>query len=236
MPKVTMIIRAKAGSELEVLNEVKAVEGVEDVSLGLDGEVCAVVNADTIEKLKQITTWKIRTIANIISTTTKVAEEPSNSKAKSPLMEAIEMLKELSDQKFERVIQLLLEKSFLDSDQYDLENIVESTESSKQIVQSASLLLRWLVWKNLSGDLTVNSFKEILSNNTCQFSQSKINILFKLYEAQRNELRFTLLFNMVKELSSRIDNTSKELKDLYGHVLDVCSSTKEEVKKLAVEK
>ncbi|MBS7624992.1 Lrp/AsnC ligand binding domain-containing protein [Candidatus Bathyarchaeota archaeon] len=76
MPIAFVLINAEIGSEGEVLNELKKVEGVEEAySVYGVYDVIAKVKAESMEKLKDIVTWKIRRINKVRSTLTMIVIE-----------------------------------------------------------------------------------------------------------------------------------------------------------------
>jgi len=67
------LINAEIGSEGEVLNELKKVEGVEEAySVYGVYDVIAKVTADSMDKLKDIVTWRIRRLNKVRSTLTMI--------------------------------------------------------------------------------------------------------------------------------------------------------------------
>ncbi|MEM1507512.1 MAG: Lrp/AsnC ligand binding domain-containing protein [Candidatus Bathyarchaeia archaeon] len=76
MPIAFVLINAEIGSEGEVLNELKKVEGVEEAySVYGVYDIVAKVRAESMEKLKDIVTWKIRRINKVRSTLTMIVIE-----------------------------------------------------------------------------------------------------------------------------------------------------------------
>ncbi|MEM1607493.1 MAG: Lrp/AsnC ligand binding domain-containing protein [Candidatus Bathyarchaeia archaeon] len=76
MPIAFVLINAEIGSEGEVLNELKKVEGVEEAySVYGVYDIVAKVKAESMEKLKDIVTWKIRRINKVRSTLTMIVIE-----------------------------------------------------------------------------------------------------------------------------------------------------------------
>ncbi len=61
MPTAFVLINTEIGSESDVLKELKKVEGVEEASAVYGVyDIVARVKADTMDKLKEIVTWRIR--------------------------------------------------------------------------------------------------------------------------------------------------------------------------------
>jgi DNA-binding Lrp family transcriptional regulator len=76
MPIAFVLINAEIGSEGEVLNELKKVEGIEEAySVYGVYDIIAKVKADSMEKLKDIVTWKIRRLNKVRSTLTMIVIE-----------------------------------------------------------------------------------------------------------------------------------------------------------------
>lgn len=73
MPIAFVLINAEIGSESEVLAELKKVEGV-DEAYSVYGvyDVIAKVKADSMDKLKDIVTWRVRRLNKVRSTLTMI--------------------------------------------------------------------------------------------------------------------------------------------------------------------
>ena len=76
MPKAFVLINVDSGSEEEVLGEIKKIEGVEEAyySYGVY-DVIIKVAADSMEKLRETVTQKVRTIDRVRSTLTLIMME-----------------------------------------------------------------------------------------------------------------------------------------------------------------
>ena len=76
MPKAFVLINVESGSEQEVLDELKKVEGVEEgyFSYGVY-DIITKIKADSMEKLKDLVTRKVRTISRVRSTLTLIMME-----------------------------------------------------------------------------------------------------------------------------------------------------------------
>ena len=73
MPIAFVLINAEIGSEGEVLAELKKVEGIEEAySVYGVYDVIAKVKADSMDKLKDIVTWRIRRLNKVRSTLTMI--------------------------------------------------------------------------------------------------------------------------------------------------------------------
>ena len=73
MPIAFVLINAEIGSESEVLAELKKVEGIEEAySVYGVYDVIAKVKADTMDKLKDVVTWRIRRLNKVRSTLTMI--------------------------------------------------------------------------------------------------------------------------------------------------------------------
>lgn len=76
MPIAFVLINAEIGSEGEVLNELRKVEGVEEAySVYGVYDIVAKVRAESMEKLKDIVTWRIRRLNKVRSTLTMIVIE-----------------------------------------------------------------------------------------------------------------------------------------------------------------
>jgi len=159
------------------------------------------------------------------------------------LIENIESLKAVPDEKFDRLIGTVLTRYFFDWEQLEIVEVAKETETTSDIVKSTIELIKALAYKNLAGDLSLKSFAFILSEQY-QYPQTKIDIITKHYEVNKAEIRSTLLFTFLKDLNSKLEGSGylpeisarlADLKTLYGHVLDVTTSTREAVSKLSVD-
>jgi len=71
MPTAFVFINTEPASMPEVLKKVKAVEGVEEAEMVYGVyDIVAKVKAETMDNLKQIITFKIRMLANVLTTQT----------------------------------------------------------------------------------------------------------------------------------------------------------------------
>ena len=76
MPKAFVLMNAELGSEDSLVSELKKLESVKEVY-----QVCGVydivaqVEADTMEKVKETITWKLRKINGVKSTLTMIVME-----------------------------------------------------------------------------------------------------------------------------------------------------------------
>ena len=83
MPIAFVLINAEIGSEGEVLNELKKVEGIEEAySVYGVYDIIAKVGAETMEKLKDIVTWRIRRLNKVRSTLTMIVIQEMTKTAK----------------------------------------------------------------------------------------------------------------------------------------------------------
>jgi len=76
MPKAYVLINCDLGAEEFVISQLKEIDLVKEVQ-GVFGayDIVGVVEADTVESLRDIITWKIRKIEKIRSTLTLMAIE-----------------------------------------------------------------------------------------------------------------------------------------------------------------
>ena len=71
MPAAFIVINAEMGSEEEVLDELKKLEGVKEAYLVYGVyDIIAKVEADSMEELKDTVTWKVRKINKVRNTLT----------------------------------------------------------------------------------------------------------------------------------------------------------------------
>ena len=76
MPRAFVLINVESGAEQEVVNELKKIEGVEEAyfSYGVY-DIITKIKADSMEKLKDLVTRKVRTISRVRSTLTLIMME-----------------------------------------------------------------------------------------------------------------------------------------------------------------
>ncbi len=76
MPRAFVLINVESGSEDEVLKELKAIEGVEEgyFSYGVY-DLITKIRADSMDKLKELVTRRIRTLSKVRSTLTLIMME-----------------------------------------------------------------------------------------------------------------------------------------------------------------
>jgi len=76
MPKAFVLINVESGSEEEVLKQIKKIAGVEEAyySYGVY-DIIAKIKAETMERLRETVTQKMRTISKVRSTLTLIIME-----------------------------------------------------------------------------------------------------------------------------------------------------------------
>jgi DNA-binding Lrp family transcriptional regulator len=76
MPRAFVLINVESGSEDEVLKELKSIEGVEEAyfSYGVY-DLITKIRADSMDKLKELVTRRIRTLSKVRSTLTLIMME-----------------------------------------------------------------------------------------------------------------------------------------------------------------
>lgn len=76
MPLSFVLINAEIGSEDEVLQELKKISNVKEayVVYGVY-DIVAKVEADSMDKLKEVVTWKVRRLDKVRSTLTMIVVE-----------------------------------------------------------------------------------------------------------------------------------------------------------------
>jgi len=76
MPTAFVLVNTEIGSEADVLKDLKKVEGV-DEAFAVYGvyDIIARVKSDTMDKLKEIVTWRIRRLDKVRSTLTMIVVE-----------------------------------------------------------------------------------------------------------------------------------------------------------------
>lgn len=78
MPKAFVLINAELGAEDSLIRELKSVENVTEVYVVYGVyDVVAKIEGDTMEKVKETITWKIRRLEKVRSTLTMIVVEGS---------------------------------------------------------------------------------------------------------------------------------------------------------------
>jgi len=78
MEKAFILINTEIGSEADVLKKLKKVEGINEAFLVYGVyDIIARVKADTMDKLKEIVTWRIRRLDKVRSTLTMIVVKKS---------------------------------------------------------------------------------------------------------------------------------------------------------------
>jgi DNA-binding Lrp family transcriptional regulator len=76
MPIAFVLINAEIGSEEEVLNSLKGVEGVKEAYIVYGVyDIVAKIEAETMDKLKDVVTWHIRRLNKVRSSLTMIVVE-----------------------------------------------------------------------------------------------------------------------------------------------------------------
>lgn len=76
MPLAFVLINAEIGGEQEVIKALKTIKNVKEAHLVYGVyDIVAKVEADTMDKLKEIITWNIRRLDKVRSTLTMIAME-----------------------------------------------------------------------------------------------------------------------------------------------------------------
>jgi len=76
LPLAFVLINSEIGAEDEVLKALRQVEGVEEAYLVYGVyDIVAKVRAESMDKLREIVTWKIRRLSRVRSTLTMVVVE-----------------------------------------------------------------------------------------------------------------------------------------------------------------
>ncbi len=76
MPKAFVLINVETGSEEEVVAELRKIQGIEEAyfSYGVY-DIITKIKADSMERLKEMVTHKVRTISKVRSTLTLIMTE-----------------------------------------------------------------------------------------------------------------------------------------------------------------
>ena len=79
MPSAFVLINTEIGAEAEVLKALKNVEGIAE-AYAVYGvyDIIAKVTAESMDKLKEIVTWRVRRLDKVRSTLTMIVVEESS--------------------------------------------------------------------------------------------------------------------------------------------------------------
>ena len=76
MPKAFVLINAELGAEDALIKELKSIENVTEVYVVYGVyDIVARIESDTMEKVKETITWKIRRLERVRSTLTMIVVE-----------------------------------------------------------------------------------------------------------------------------------------------------------------
>ncbi|GIU71914.1 MAG: AsnC family transcriptional regulator [Candidatus Nitrosocaldaceae archaeon] len=76
MPKAFVLINADIGAEEQLVQELKKIENVTEVYAVYGAyDIIAKVESDSMDKVKETITWKIRRLDNVRSTLTMIVVE-----------------------------------------------------------------------------------------------------------------------------------------------------------------
>ncbi len=76
MPKAFVLINADIGAEEQLVQELKSIENVTEVYAVYGAyDIIAKVESDSMDKVKETITWKIRRLDNVRSTLTMIVVE-----------------------------------------------------------------------------------------------------------------------------------------------------------------
>lgn len=76
MPMAYVLINADLGAEEQLVKELKSIENVKEVYVVYGVyDIVAKIQADTMEKVKETITWKIRRLEKVRSTLTMIVVE-----------------------------------------------------------------------------------------------------------------------------------------------------------------
>jgi len=120
-----------------------------------------------------------------------------------------EALKKLPDNVFKKVINTIATDFFLDWRRYNQAKISKKLSVDENIIRSAMILMRDnIVWEHLRGHLSVQGLQEKFSKEY-GYSSAKVDILVKVLTNYRDELRFSLMFGTIQDMSREVSNLTK---------------------------
>ena len=77
MPSAFVLINAEIGSEDELLKELKKIPNMKEAHTVYGVyDIVVKIEAETMEKLKELVTWKVRRLDKVRSTLTMIVMEP----------------------------------------------------------------------------------------------------------------------------------------------------------------
>jgi DNA-binding Lrp family transcriptional regulator len=78
MPMAFVFMNIDAGGEQEVLKELRSIQNVKEAYLVYGVyDLVARIEAETMDKLKEIVTWRVRRLDKVRSTLTTIVMEPA---------------------------------------------------------------------------------------------------------------------------------------------------------------
>lgn len=76
MPTVYLLINCELGSEKETINEIMKLPDIKEVNHVIGGyDIIVKLQSDSMARLKETITWKVRRIGSVRSTLTMIANE-----------------------------------------------------------------------------------------------------------------------------------------------------------------
>lgn len=130
------------------------------------------------------------------------------------LISSVQALSQISDQAFERLISELMQTFWLDWDHYDQAKVADKTGTNMVLVQSAVILLRdGFIWNNMYGEMTMDSFVRILSNEY-GYSQRKTDVIARSFEKHDVDIRFANMFRKIRDLEDELKKANQTLAEL----------------------
>ena len=145
-------------------------------------------------------------------------------------MMCAQALKDLPDETFEKVINEIVHCFFLDWRRYDASEIATSLGIRPKVVDSAMMLLRdTIVWDHLRGHLSIETLRERFSKEY-GYPSTKTDILINLLKENRNELRLSLMFGTVQDVSRGLTKTTSSVSEILSMLKELIQLFKKERK------
>lgn len=139
-------------------------------------------------------------------------------------------LKDLSDETFEKVINEIVTTFFLDWRRFDFNEISKRLGINVNVLRSAMIFMRdTIVWDHLRGHLGIQTLRERLSKEY-GFPSTKIDILTNMLQNHRDELRFSLMFGTVQDISREVSKFTKSLEEVLSSLKELIQIFKKESK------
>jgi hypothetical protein len=156
------------------------------------------------------------------------------SKNQPSLQSCILALRDIPDETFDDLVFEIMANFFLDWRQFNHAETAKRTGTNVYLVQSAIIFIRdGFVHSNLRGNISVESFKQILLINW-KYPPSKVSALLKHYEKYKDQIYYSLLFGTLQDTSFELQKLSQSLAEISLNLKELLQLLKGEPKKTYV--